>query len=65
MKWIKIEDEKPQCAIDIFFVEDGKVHVGWLETYEPLEDLAFYDPLKRKTYYEVTHWMGLPKPPEK
>jgi hypothetical protein len=43
-----------------------KVGLGWLETYEPLEELSFAIPQLKKYEYpeKVTHWMPLPKGPK-
>ena len=41
MKWISLEDKIPRCCEDILFTEGKRIYIGWLETYEPLEDLCF------------------------
>lgn len=68
MKWMPIELEKPRFSDDILFTDGKKVYKGWLETYEPGEDLSFYNDtsqLREDRWPEnVSHWMYLPKLPE-
>jgi hypothetical protein len=71
MKWINLEDKKPKPCVDILFTDGKKIYKGWLETYEPGEDLYFftYEKESRNSYFHIfmegiTHWMELPKLPK-
>jgi len=69
MKWIKIEDEKPKPFIDILFSDGKYIYLGWpeIEIYNTDEILSFfyYDGRTPQWLSNITHWMHLPKLPEK
>lgn len=67
MKWINLEDKSPQSCEDILFTDGKEIYKGWLETYEPEEELCFYN--EKAGFCDhwpenITHWMSLPKPPK-
>lgn len=64
-EWISVDERRPRSCDDILFTDGKKVWVGWLTTYDPLEDLVFYSTLDTRNQYpdDVTHWMPLPNPP--
>lgn len=67
MNWINIEERKPSPCQDILFTNGKDVFKGWLETYDPLEDLSFYS--DRAGLFEhwpedITYWMPLPELPK-
>lgn len=65
MKWISLENEKPDSCVEIIFTDGKKVYFGWLETYEPLEELNFLDACDRYVTIEgVSHWMKKPSVPK-
>lgn len=66
MKWISIDKQKPRVAENILFTDGKEVYAGWLETYEPLEDLVFYNTLSSHDHWpeNITHWMLFPFPPD-
>ncbi len=60
INWINLEDERPKCCIDLLFYSNDSILCGWLETYEPLEDLVFYDVINREAVYDnVEYWCYL------
>lgn len=68
MKWINLEDERPKPCVDILFSDGKKVYAGWLENYEPCEELCFVDRIGANRFdtfpEDIEWWMYLPKPPK-
>ena len=67
-KWIKVEDRQAPPCKDILFTDGKKVYKGWQETYEPFEDVSFYNDqsgMRADHWPEgITHWMHLPELPK-
>jgi len=63
MKWIKLDERKPRICDNILFTDGNEVYAGWLESWEPLEDLIFYDPIDKEWPENITHWGLFPSPP--
>jgi len=62
MEWISVKDRLPEKKHGRFLITNG-VYVkdsGWTPYYE---DLWGFN--EAHDYFVVTHWMPLPKPPEK
>ena len=56
MKWTEIKEKQPDC--DEFLVFDGyHITVGWKEDWNKK--------VTALTDNEITHWMPLPKEPQK
>ena len=58
----------------LFYVDNGTYHIGQIYSSEKLRKCSFYSFQDKKDYdcdstahagMKVTHWMPLPKPPEK
>lgn len=65
MNWISVNKKLPVICHTIMFTDGKEVFCGWLETYLDNEDQLYYDSVGRGWPENVTHWMNLPKPPEK
>lgn len=72
MKWISLDEKKPRCCDSILFSDGSNVYAGWLETYEPLEEISFHAILEVTSMRHsrdmspegITHWAPIPKPPK-
>lgn len=69
MAWISVKKRIPPVCDDILFTDGDRIYIGWLESYDPLEDLVFTCAVHnhhRETCWPdgITHWMRLPKLPK-
>jgi len=61
-EWISIDDDLPRPGEGVIFCTDLGTWVGWLESFNPDEDLSWYSCDESEFIDEVTHWMPYPDP---
>ncbi len=61
-EWISIKNGRPSPFRDVLLCADGKIVIGWDESTNPEEDLA-YCSFQEFDSDKVTHWMPLPELP--
>jgi len=66
--WIAVSERLPEADVDVLFVADGHVSVGFKADSDP-ENRQWFDRAWTDRdgdlidTYDVTHWMPLPAPP--
>lgn len=73
-KWTSLSKKGPRVCETILFSDGKTIYIGWLETYEPLEDPVFYavtdgdgkPQYRLDTYWpeNIQWWMPFPKLPK-
>jgi hypothetical protein len=63
MEWISIEDKLPDLDKEVLFTYEDYVNLGSYIFYDP--GFRWLDHTGHLYRSEVTHWMPLPKIPEK
>lgn len=63
MEWISISKSLPQVNFEqLLFLSSEAISTGYMSKRRPVVEWVIHN--KEERFFEVTHWMPLPSPPQ-